>query len=278
MFNNNNYNINYNYSNIIIIGDIHGDIQRLKNLLINEKIINNNLEWIAYNTIVIQLGDQLDSLNRIINIKDWEILKDIDVINFTNLLGKIAPLKNSLFISLNGNHEFMNILGNFSYVSKKNLNYNRLNLFEKNGIYRYILANRPLVVKINDLLFCHAGIKKHHLDILDKYNKNIFYINEIWKKYLLLDNLDNIDTDIFNTIINDNDGILWTRDIYNSNENKYVLNKLNSTYMFVGHNTVDNIKLNNNIWFVDSGLSRSYGRNNYEYIKIKNNNISIIKI
>tara|TARA_Y100000389_G_scaffold85586_1_gene82318 strand:- start:441 stop:1277 length:837 start_codon:yes stop_codon:yes gene_type:complete len=278
MFDNNNYNINYNYSNIIIIGDIHGDIQRLKNLLINEKIINNNLEWIAYNTIVIQLGDQLDSLNRIINIKDWEILKDIDVINFTNLLGKIAPLKNSLFISLNGNHEFMNILGNFSYVSKKNLNYNRLNLFEKNGIYRDILANRPLVVKINDLLFCHAGIKKHHLDILDKYNKNIFYINEIWKKYLLLDNLDNIDTDIFNTIINDNDGILWTRDIYNSNENKYVLNKLNSTYMFVGHNTVDNIKLNNNIWFVDSGLSRSYGRNNYEYIKIKNNNISIIKI
>jgi len=278
MFENNSNNINYNYSNIIVIGDIHGDIERLKNLLIKEKIINNNLEWIAHNTLVIQLGDQLDSLNRIINIKEWEILKDIDVVNFTNLLSKIAILKNSLFISLNGNHELMNILGNFSYVSKKSLNHDRINLFKKNGIYRNILANRPLIVKINDLLFCHAGIKKHHLDILDKYNKNIFYINEIWKKYLLLDNLDNIDTHIFNTIINDNDGIMWTRNIYNDNENKYVLNKLNSTYMFVGHNTVDNIKLKNNIWFVDSGLSRSYGRNNYEYIKIKNKNISIIKI
>jgi len=278
MFENNSYNINYNYSNIIVIGDIHGDIERLKKLLIKEKIINNNLEWIAHNTLVIQLGDQLDSLNRIINIKEWEILKDIDVVNFTNLLSKIAVLKNSLFISLNGNHELMNILGNFSYVSKKSLNHDRINLFKKNGMYRDILANRPLIVKINDLLFCHAGIKKHHLDILDKYNKNIFYINEIWKKYLLLDNLDNIDTHIFNTIINDNDGIMWTRNIYNDNENKYVLNKLNSTYMFVGHNTVDNIKLKNNIWFVDSGLSRSYGRNNYEYIKIKNKNISIIKI
>ncbi len=278
MFENNSYNINYNYSNIIVIGDIHGDIERLKKLLIKEKIINYNLEWIALNTLVIQLGDQLDSLNRIINIKEWEILKDIDVVNFTNLLSKIAVLKNSLFISLNGNHELMNILGNFSYVSKKSLNHDRINLFKKNGMYRDILANRPLIVKINDLLFCHAGIKKHHLDILDKYNKNIFYINEIWKKYLLLDNLDNIDTHIFNTIINDNDGIMWTRNIYNDNENKYVLNKLNSTYMFVGHNTVDNIKLKNNIWFVDSGLSRSYGRNNYEYIKIKNKNISIIKI
>ena len=278
MFENNSYNINYNYSNIIVIGDIHGDIERLKKLLIKEKIINYNLEWIALNTLVIQLGDQLDSLNRIINIKEWEILKDIDVVNFTNLLSKIAVLKNSLFISLNGNHELMNILGNFSYVSKKSLNHDRINLFKKNGMYRDILANRPLIVKINDLLFCHAGIKKHHLDILDKYNKNIFYINEIWKKYLLLDNLDNIDKNIFNTIINDNDGIMWTRNIYNDNENKYVLNKLNSTYMFVGHNTVDNIKLKNNIWFVDSGLSRSYGRNNYEYIKIKNKNISIIKI
>ena len=171
----------------------------------------------------------------------------------------------------------MNILGNYSYVSKKNLN-NRNNLFDIKGIYRNILANRPLVIQINDLIFCHAGIKKHHLDILDKYNKNIFYINDIWNKYLLLNNLDNIDSEIFNTIIDNDDGIIWTRNIYNIKENEYVLNKLKCSYMFVGHNTVDNIILNNNIWFVDSGLSRSYGRNNFEYIKIMNNNINIIKI
>ena len=277
MFDNNNYKINKKFSKIIIIGDIHGDIERLKKLLINENIINNSLEWIAYNIIVIQLGDQLDSLNRLNNIKDWEKLNDYDVVNFTNLLSKIAILKNSLFISLNGNHELMNILGNYSYVSKKNLN-NRNNLFDIKGIYRNILANRPLVIQINDLIFCHAGIKKHHLDILDKYNKNIFYINDIWNKYLLLNNLDNIDSEIFNTIIDNDDGIIWTRNIYNIKENEYVLNKLKCSYMFVGHNTVDNIILNNNIWFVDSGLSRSYGRDNFEYIKIMNNNINIIEI
>tara|TARA_Y100000389_G_scaffold146517_1_gene145214 strand:- start:3168 stop:4004 length:837 start_codon:yes stop_codon:yes gene_type:complete len=278
MFNNNIYNYNKNFKKIIIIGDIHGDIKRLKNLLINENIINNNLEWLAHNIIIIQLGDQLDSLNRIVEIEDWEILNDIEVVNFTNILSKLALLKNSLFISLNGNHELMNILGNFSYVSKKSLNNDRINLFNKKGIYRNILAYRPLVVKINNLIFCHAGIKKHHLDILDKYNKDIFYINDIWNKYLLLDNLDKIDTEIFNTIINNDEGIIWTRNIYDINENKYVLNKLNCTYMFVGHNTVNNIILNNNIWFVDSGLSRSYGRENYEYIRIIDNKIDIIKI
>ena len=278
MFNNNIYNYNKNFEKIIIIGDIHGDIKRLKNLLINKNIINNNLEWLAHNIIIIQLGDQLDSLNRIVDIEDWEILNDIEVVNFTNILSKLALLKNSLFISLNGNHELMNILGNFSYVSKKSLNNDRINLFNKKGIYRNILAYRPLVVKINNLIFCHAGIKKHHLDILDKYNKDIFYINDIWNKYLLLDNLDKIDTEIFNTIINNDEGIIWTRNIYDINENKYVLNKLNCTYMFVGHNTVNNIILNNNIWFVDSGLSRSYGRENYEYIRIIDNKIDIIKI
>ena len=42
-----NYNINnYKFDKTIIIGDIHGDIKRLKNILINDNIINNNLEWI----------------------------------------------------------------------------------------------------------------------------------------------------------------------------------------------------------------------------------------
>ena len=51
---------------LVIIGDIHGDIKRLKNILIQAKIINNNIEWIAEppNTVIVQMGDQVDSLNR----------------------------------------------------------------------------------------------------------------------------------------------------------------------------------------------------------------------
>ncbi len=160
------YNINSyeytSYDRIVVIGDIHGDLKRFKNILINAKIINNNLEWIAvpFNTIVIQMGDQIDSLNRSNEIKDWEKIKDIEMLYFTNSLDNLAKIKGGRLLSLIGNHELMNILGNFSYVSQNSNYINRHNGFKPNGELSNILANRPLVVKINDLLFCHAGIKK----------------------------------------------------------------------------------------------------------------------
>lgn len=275
-----NYNIdNHKFSKILIIGDIHGDIKRLKNILINDNIINNNLEWICNNTIIIQLGDQIDSLNRGNNIEEWEYLNDLEVLNFTNLLNKLAIEKNSLFISLNGNHELMNILGNFTYVSKKSYNENRINNFKIKGNYRNILGNRPIIVKINDLIFCHAGLKKKHLDILKKYNKDIFYLNVVWSNFVLLNKIENnFDQEILNEIILNDDGILWTRNLDNINDIDYVLDNIDCQYMFIGHNTVNNIQLVNKIWFTDSGLSRAYGKNNYEYIQIIDKNIKIIKI
>ena len=274
----NSYNFNNNFDKIIVIGDIHGDLKRLKHILVNDNIINKDLEWIANNVIIIQVGDQIDSLNRHDNIEEWEILKDIEVLNFTNLLSKLALENNCLFISLNGNHELMNILGNFSYVSKNSFYENRLNNFKFKGIYNDIIGNRPIIIKVNDLIFCHAGIKKLHLDILDKYNKDIFYLNTIWKKFVLLNKVDFNDKEIFVKIILNDEGILWTRNEDSPNDINYVLNKLNSSFIFIGHNTVPNILLNNKIWYVDNSISRSYGKNNYEYIRIQNKNITIVKI
>tara|TARA_B110000483_G_scaffold225852_1_gene285915 strand:- start:310 stop:1143 length:834 start_codon:yes stop_codon:yes gene_type:complete len=255
------------YDNIIIIGDIHGDLKRFKNILLNENIISNNLEWIKDNIIVIQLGDQIDSANRNISISEWELIKDIEVLEFTNLLSKLAKTKNSLFISLIGNHELMNFLGDFSYVSQNSLYSERINNFKKKGIYNNILADRPIVVKINDLIFCHAGITKNHLDICDKYNKDIFYINNIWTN-LLTNNIDKKDIELINKLIFDNNGILWTREMQEKKDVDYVCQKLNCNYIFVGHNTVDKIILHNNIWYTDNCISRSYGKTNYQYIVI----------
>lgn len=266
---------NNSYSNIIIIGDIHGDFKRLKNILLNENVITNNLEWIKEDTIVIQLGDQIDSANRNQMISEWEMIKDVEVLNFTDLLSKLAKTKNSHFISIIGNHELMNFLGDFSYVSQNSSYSERQKHFEKKGIYNNILANRPIVVKINDLIFCHAGITKKHLDICNKNNKDLFYINKIW--YNLLTNKTNKeDVEIINKIILDNDGILWTRELQSKEDLNYILSSLNCNYMFVGHNTVDKITLNNNVWYVDNGISRAYGKHNYQYIVIDSNqNINI---
>ena len=109
---------------------------------------------------------------------------------------------------------------------------------------------------------------------LDKYDKDIFYINEVWKNFVLLNKINKEDKEILDNIILGNDGIMWTRNLDNNMD--YLLNKLNCSYIFVGHNTVDFIKLKNNIWFTDSGISRSYGKENYQYIVIDcDHNINI---
>ena len=107
---------------LVVIGDIHGDIKRFKNILIDAKIINENIEWIAEpkNTFVIQMGDQIDSLNRTTDV-DWEVIEDIEMITFTNILDKLAIAKGGRLISIIGNHEFMNTLGNYSYVSNNSI-------------------------------------------------------------------------------------------------------------------------------------------------------------
>lgn len=263
----------------VIIGDIHGDIKRFKRILIDADIINDNLEWVANppNTIVVQVGDQIDSAIRVPGTVEWEVLDDTNMIYFTDSLDNIARTKGGKVISLIGNHELMNVLGNFSYVSHKSLFNDRHKYFMPKGTLSPILAKRPIVLKIGDLLFCHAGVKKRHVDILDKYDKDISYLNELWKEFILTGEICKEDFDIFeNVIIHNEDGILWTRSLDDEKDSEYVMKKLGFTYMFVGHTPVNQIKLmNNKIWFTDTGISRSFATSSYQYIDIDKYKIQI---
>jgi hypothetical protein len=274
----------YEHSNrIVIIGDIHGDIRRFKDILIDAKIINKNIEWIAEpkNTIVIQMGDQVDSVNRDPSLEEWEVLPDIEMLYFTDLLNKIALSKGGRVISLIGNHELMNVIGNFSYVSQTSLNnnYKRQELFKPGGTLSALLSQRPLVVKIGKLLFCHAGLTLEHLNILSKYNKDISYLNTIWKNFIKNNAILIEDKEIFENIILDMDGMLWTRDLNDGEDLIKFKEQLGCIYMFVGHTVVERVKLINDfIWYTDTGISRSFGNTSYQYIDILNNELNIKNI
>jgi hypothetical protein len=277
----------YEYPNcdrLVIIGDIHGDIKRLKTILIDAKIINNNIEWIAEppNTVVVQMGDQVDSLNRDESIAEWEVLDDVEVIYFTNLLDKFAQSKGGRFISIIGNHEFMNVIGNYSYVSSKSMANNenkRRELFKAKGVLSPILSKRPIVLKIGELFFCHAGLTTKHLELLKKYGKDISYINRIWKNFVLHGNVLKEDKEIFDNILLDYNGILWTRELDNQNDLNEMLKSINCTFMFVGHTVMDGIKFyNNKVWYTDTGISRAFGNNKYQYMEIINYHIHIKEI
>jgi len=270
-------------SRIIIIGDVHGDLKRFKSILIDASIINNNLEWIADppNSIIVQLGDQVDSLNRNTN-NNWEVLSDYEMIYFTEHLNNIAKVSGGRCISLIGNHELMNVIGDFSYVSPSSLNGNnndhnsRIALFKPKGSLALILAKRPLIIKIKDLLFCHAKLELGHLQLLKKYNKDLFYINYIWKNYLENNKINLEDKEILDKIIIGATGILWNRNENNQELTRELFNELRISYMFLGHTALERITvLDNQIWYCDTGISRSFGTDKYQYIDINNNTINI---
>jgi len=266
-----------NNRRIVIIGDVHGDIRRFKNILINASIINTNLEWIAdpFDTIVVQLGDQIDSLNRN-TTEQWEVLTDYEMIYFTEHLNDIAKTKGGAVISLIGNHELMNILGDFSYVSASSKTENRLNMFKPKGSLALLLAKRPVIIKIRDLLFCHAKFNKYHYDLLKKYNKDINYLNYIWKNFLENNVLNYEDKELFDEIIIGNNGILWNRHVNDKEKTSELYRLMKLSYMFLGHTAYEKINIiDNQIFYCDTGISRAFGKKKYQYVDIIYNNINI---
>ena len=107
---------------IIVIGDLHADYTAMIKLFEKLELIkiqNKNISWSARpkNTIVVQLGDQLDGGGRGVG----ESVGELAIINFMEQLHIQAYRHGGGVYSLIGNHEIMNLLGDFRYASKKDI-------------------------------------------------------------------------------------------------------------------------------------------------------------
>lgn len=222
-----------NIKRIIAIGDIHGDLNVAINMLvagkcildISKKKINNNefvsiidnkdverkFIWIGKETVVVQVGDQVDrcrptSHNECIypstTINDEA--SDIKILNFYTNVDIIAKKQGGCVISLLGNHELMNVQGNLKYVSAKGLlefvnlanvknlsemeqlklgQDNRRKAFTNNNnmqLNKFLACSRTSAIIINGLLFVHGGMIKK---MAESYN--IIDINLFVRKWLL---------------------------------------------------------------------------------------------
>lgn len=263
---------------VVVIGDVHGDLSRLMEVLYTTKILDNNGRWIAEpsNTIVIQLGDQVDGRARG-GEEGWDKIPDTEVMTFMDRLDTMARLGGGRAISLIGNHEMMNVIGDFTYVSDKYRTPLRESQFRPGGRFAQLLAKRCVVVKIGSLLFAHAGVLPHHLAAVDN---DLHIFNKLVRKMLRGEMMDVYEAEIFNSCVLGNEGMLWTR-VYMESLNKpemlheiltYVLGETKTKLMCIGHNTVATITGvgGGRLWFVDAGLSRSYGNDTFQVLEILN--------
>jgi len=258
---------------IIVIGDIHGDFKALIKILYHAKLIDKNLKWIAEESHLVLLGDILDRGGRSTNFGDEQ--SEYRIFHLLLKLMKRSKRFNSGVHIILGNHEIMNVLGDFSYVSPlgmQDFNNNRLNMFKPGGVMANLLAcNSNSVLKIGNWLFSHAGV----LPSITKKYPNINEINELIRNFLLGNTRINEDNDIFNFFTHRKYG----QTVKCSNVQK-ALEMYDSKYQVVGHTIQKegiNSVCNDSLFRIDVGLSNAFGFDRkLEYLEIIDD-ISVIK-
>ena len=251
---------------IVVVGDIHADYETLIKTLQYAGLINKKLEWTGKKTHLVVIGDLVDGKNR---VGDWTNDSDIKVIYFLEKLIDSANKIGGKVVILLGNHEFMNMAGNFSYSGIKGIKEmggenSRAKYFR--GEFKQFAKKCYLAVQYDDWIFCHAGIAP---EISKKYS--IHDLNTLLLLYL--DNrMNDAIKNRFVEIISGANGILTTREFGVDEVDCARLNKTLANYranhMVVGHTVQKHINslCNHKLWRVDVGLSKAFGENNKKRI------------
>lgn len=277
------------YEKVFAIGDIHGDLEVFITILQKANLIDDNYHWCGGNAHVVQVGDILDRKIREVEFSDED--SEFKIISLILKLQLEAYSAGGGFHPIIGNHEMMNILGIFDYVSPMGLKHfngilGRKNYFKIGGDFcKYLACAWNPIIKIGDFLFCHGGI---NWNIANKYT--ITQINYIMRD-TLYGNPNNVYKDYFNELFLKEDSILWNRRfscpiIVNKNINTpinyiaKVLNKYDAIFMVVGHTPQEKgIKINyDRIICIDTAMSKAFGKNNIDrihFLEINENNITL---
>tara|TARA_B100000795_G_scaffold239348_1_gene200957 strand:+ start:2065 stop:3366 length:1302 start_codon:yes stop_codon:yes gene_type:complete len=231
---------------LIAIGDLHGDyMATIKSLKLAGVIPMStsycddpeSISWVGYDTYIVQVGDQLDRCRPTEWYRDVcadnETYKDegsdLKIMRLLDNLHLEAQKMGGAVISILGNHEIMNCVGDFRYVSPlefeefgeyfnaKKTQHKRIfpygyrerkNAFSPGGIIAKRFASlRHAIVQVGKWVFVHGGITPH---LAEKYSLD--EMNNGIKKWLL-GGRDKKTKTIFNDLYEDDEnGIFWTRE------------------------------------------------------------------
>jgi hypothetical protein len=299
---------------VIVFGDIHGDYNLMINMLTRAKLImiqNDKIKWIGGDTYVVQVGDQIDRCRPLpglpcndprATINDEN--SDIKIMETFNDLSLQADLVGGAVISLLGNHEILNALGQFQFVSYQGIkqfeNYvdpdfpdkkfvngkeaRRFSFQPGNNYARMMGCTRLPAVIIGSNIFVHAGIVDGLIEEIKMKGLNDFEkINIKIRKWLL----GLLDKDYVEHIIKYSDNsMFWTRLLgkippgvsldhpkcMNNLQNVLSLFKVGS--IIIGHtpqsfmyNDDINSTCDGKVWRVDNGSSAAFNAFDNDYTK-----------
>ena len=231
---------------LVAIGDLHGDLQITIAALKLAGVIAPNItpqnaltaKWIGGDTVVVQLGDQMDRARP----NDWkndciedytDVFEDegssLIIMRLLESLNQQARKHGGKILGVLGNHELMNVDHDFRYVSPKEFLefvpgpqrtrektdderpwgfHHRKEAFKRGGNIAKTYANSRFgILQVGSWLFIHGGMSP---ELADKYT--IGEVNDVTKKWLLNDNSEYIEK-TFDKIFRDDDDLspYWCR-------------------------------------------------------------------
>jgi hypothetical protein len=253
---------------LVAIGDVHGDLAAARRALRIAGAIDDADKWIGGELVLVQTGDRIDRGN-----------EDRAVLDLFERLAEEAKKAGGTVHALNGNHELMNVAGDFRYVSKPSFEefaglgpgiagsdprilrfpepYRpRAAAFAPGGTYARKLAALRVVVIVGDSVFVHGGVSPAHVRYgLGKVNREV----RAWLEG---------GAGAAPSVVTADDGLVWTRryserptpkDCADLSE---VLDLLGAKRLVVGH-TVQKEGITEGcggkVWRVDVGMSAFYG-------------------
>ncbi len=269
---------------VVVLGDVHGDRAALGSALQLAELVDETGDWDGGIATLVQVGDVLDRGD-----EDRAILDDLLT------LREQARIAGGDVIQLNGNHEMLNVEGDFQYITEGScaafddltgLDLNQAALeglstackkrgaaFLPGGPYAIELAKFPVSFQSEDTLFVHAGVFPLHLDYgLDRVNDEV----SAW----MLGERASMPGPVRAT----SNSMVWTRTFGESpvpeggcDQAREVLEALGLDRMVIGHTvqTGINSDCDGLIWRIDTGMSAHYG-GSPEALEIRDGDVSIL--
>jgi hypothetical protein len=266
---------------VVAIGDVHGDLQATRAALRLAGAIDEKGAWSGGTLALVQTGDQLDRGD-----------DERAIIDLFERLRREAPATGGQVVPLNGNHETMNVQGDFRYVTPGGLTTfgglaqrsqyaaaapepfrQRAEAFLPGGQYASVLGTRDVIAIVGDSVFVHGGVLPEHVAL------GVERINRETRAWM------NGEAAPPGSITSERAPV-WVRD-YSADPPSAaaceslgrVLTALGVRRMVVGH-TVQKGGISSacgeRVWRIDVGLARYYGEGPIQVLEIAGDQVRVL--
>ncbi len=274
---------------VVALGDIHGDLQVVRRVLRTAGAIDENDHWIGEDLVVVQTGDQVDRGP-----------DDPDVIDFFERLEEEARAAGGKVFPLLGNHEIWNVRGYFGSVTQEGLEdfesfdtlalpdelkrryppsaWGRVAAFGPGGEYAVKMADRPVVLMVDDSLFVHGGVDMEHVAY------GLERVNAETRAWLLGES--EAQPEAIYKLGGESDTLTWLRRYSDGDpseedcaEVSRVLEAVGARRMVMGHTVQDegiNSVCNEKVWRIDVGLAEYY-QGPEQALEIRGDQVRVLK-